>query len=913
MLTALTDAIVRLFVRARFRYDIFLSYSRADAARYATSLRDDLAKLDYSCFLDADEAPAGASLSTTLQKALNRSAVLVVVGSHAATQSHYVGQEVAHFSTTKRDVLPINIGGLRDAHWGTFQAADHIWIDETEDALVAGRPSHAVVDAIEKRFRYTRRNVRVRTQIAAAGAAFVLGALLAGVLLQRGVRTADAARQQAQQQQRLAEDATRVANRERADAEQSRAEALRQQQEAERRRNEAEQATAEALRQQVLAESRRIAAQAEQTLIADPTEALSLSLRSYRVAKTDESRAAIAASFPRLLTTLAGHSGNVRSGMFSSDGRSILTASNDGSARLWNAADGRARIVMKPNNASVREASLSHDERRIVTAADDSTARVWDAGSGKELPVLKGHTGAVRAARFSPNDRWIVTTSDDATARVWNADTGQSVAILQAAAEYLASAEFSPGSDRIVSCGDAGVQVWRRDTGQVVAKLGPASKDRVDPSSYATFSHDGRRVVATGGEDVQVWAADTGHRLMTLRAGAVRHFAISFDDRRIVTGGSDRTGRVWDASTGRLLLTLRGHTDAVTRVRFSADGRWIVTASADRTARVWNASTGDLLATLQGHSGPVSDATISEDGLVVTVSDEPIARVWNLAAGDAVVTLRTDGNVWSAAYSPDGRRVSTTTSRNVGEIWDPDTGKRVVTLRGSIPGTAVFFPDGRRILASGGDTAGVWSATTGELLFMLPQPPYSVINGVSISRDGARILTYGVEFGRGDTIAEVGTARVWNAADGREVATLEHPRQVKRAAYSADGQRIVTTTDDSTVTVWSAATGQPLTTPSADGGRSVASPEDSDVPWRDDRILLAAGGMIIRGEGSIVRVSDARTDRIVVVLGDESSRAIGSASFSRDGRRILASSRWEDRIWIYRVLTLTEIADLLKR
>jgi WD40 repeat protein len=56
----------------------------------------------------------------------------------------------------------------------------------------------------------------------------------------------------------------------------------------------------------------------------------------------------------------------------------------------------------------------------VVTASEDGSARVWDARDGTLLAALEGHANALTAVAVSPDDRRVVTTSRDGTARVWN-------------------------------------------------------------------------------------------------------------------------------------------------------------------------------------------------------------------------------------------------------------------------------------------------------------------------------------------------------------------------------------------------------------------------------------------------------------------------------------------------------------
>ena len=97
----------------------------------------------------------------------------------------------------------------------------------------------------------------------------------------------------------------------------------------------------------------------------------------------------------------------------------VLTASLDGTARLWTVAMENEIAVLAGHRGGLLRASFSPDGTRVVTASADNTARLWEAATGKEMAVLAGHKGAVLQAAFSPDGGRVATASDDRTARVW--------------------------------------------------------------------------------------------------------------------------------------------------------------------------------------------------------------------------------------------------------------------------------------------------------------------------------------------------------------------------------------------------------------------------------------------------------------------------------------------------------------
>ena len=101
---------------------------------------------------------------------------------------------------------------------------------------------------------------------------------------------------------------------------------------------------------------------------------------------------------------------------FSPDGKTIVTASYDKTARLWDTQNGNELATLN-HQAMVKAATFSPDGKTIATASNDKTARLWDTKNGNELTTLN-HQARVFAVAFSPDGKTIATASDDKTARL---------------------------------------------------------------------------------------------------------------------------------------------------------------------------------------------------------------------------------------------------------------------------------------------------------------------------------------------------------------------------------------------------------------------------------------------------------------------------------------------------------------
>jgi WD40 repeat protein len=415
-------------------------------------------------------------------------------------------------------------------------------------------------------------------------------------------------------------------------------------------------------------------------------------------------------------STFSGHDANVWSVTFSASGQHIVTASDDGTARVWDIKTEAIRILAG-HTEPVTSAVFSGDRRNIVTGSKDSTARIWDAQTGKLKAVLSGHRGHVRTAVFSPDGARVLTASADGTARLWNVEpqADASIVVLTESDEGIRTAAFSRDRRLVVTGANNGAAIiWDAETGMRLTVL---RRHKAHVSSVM-FDRDGKRVV-TGSHDgtARISDAQTGKELAVLRENdAPVRTAVFSPDGLLVATASD-TARLWNAQTGDLLMRLVGHQGEINGAAFTADGKRVVTLGADRTFRVWDAQTGKEVvapSTLSGEDHQVGThrAAIRPDlEEAVTVGGDNTLRLWNLKTGQLLAALEGhQGSGFGVAYSPNGKRIATASADNTVRIWDADTRNTVAVLEGAAPMWDVAFSaDGKRLVTASEDrTARVW-------------------------------------------------------------------------------------------------------------------------------------------------------------------------------------------------------------
>ncbi|NQV34271.1 MAG: TIR domain-containing protein [Phycisphaeraceae bacterium] len=513
--------------------------------------------------------------------------------------------------------------------------------------------------------------------------------------------------------------------------------------------------------------------------------------------------------------------------------------------------------------------------------ANDAATRLMLAWVMRPLDTnvatLRGHTKPVNLATYSSNGGRILTASDDGLAKVWDAKTYQPIATLEGHKWFVRLGAFLSDS-RLFTVGTEGVvRLWQADSGKLLGTI---------DGEYAVASRSGEFLVVTNNGQATVWNAETVTRIATLEEETLHLADVEFspDGSRVVGGGGLDVnppqnalprGRIWATGTGKVLAYLDGHSGAINSVAFAPDGNRVATTSLDRTAKVWAADSGELLASFDGHPGSVPCAAFSPDGTRLLTFSENVAAIWNLSKDQEPVLLLHQAWINTASFSPDGKRVVTAANDDSAQVWDTESGQRLLSLRGHTGRvhTAEFGPDGHSIVTSSWDTlAKVWDA--GQLAVHV-MPPKRRASSATFSPDGARLAVGGQR------------AEIWEAKTGKVIRSIDaHPEWgVRSVAFSPDGKRLVTASEDRTCKVLDVATGAELTTFRGHDARVMSASFSHD----GRRVVSAA-------LDHTAQVWDAATGAMAITLKSPNGQ-VSFASFSPDGKQIVVAAGLSVGIW----------------
>ncbi|MCC7375190.1 MAG: protein kinase [Verrucomicrobiales bacterium] len=573
----------------------------------------------------------------------------------------------------------------------------------------------------------------------------------------------------------------------------------------------------------------------------------------------------------RVLTVLA-HPAKVTRAEFAADERLILTSCPDGSNRLWDSLD--SKVVLEFPRAPEPRAlpAWSRDRTRVALPDSERSFRVWDLAQRRPLGSSLAVPARVALAAFGRSPDLLAIGSVDGNVSVWTVEDSRPMAPSLNVAGEPKRMEFSPDGETLAVAAHHSMTLWDTRSWRPRAVF----RTQANEVFAMAFSPDGSSLMGAGyGEAVRSWDVISGKAVIQAIPLEQPFSCLRFspDSKQLATGSHSGVVRLWDARTGTALSKPFEHDGPVTDIAFTPDGRLLVTGSQDGTAQVWEIQHGLPSSALAGNHRPDATACSTRDGRCLVGTADGNVQMFDLSTGRPTgPTMKQTGSIHLVEISPDGRRLATVTSNGPVRIWNPSTGELAgpgLEDRGRVQSMA-FAPDSRRLAVAYDDNlVQLWDAESHR-----PASPAmrheGVVNQLSFRGDSGKLLT----------ACEDGTARLWSTEDGHPEwpEPIRHKGTVWSAEFDAEGSRIVTASADRSVMVWDARSRQPMIRPlrhqrGVNGARF--SPNGQWIlSWSEDQTA---------------QVWDSRDGRPVSQPMRHREK-VTAATFSPNGERVLTGS-----------------------
>ena len=394
----------------------------------------------------------------------------------------------------------------------------------------------------------------------------------------------------------------------------------------------------------------------------------------------------------------------------------------DGNIIILDAITGSQGAVLSGHTDWVRSLVFSSDERLLVSGSDDDTVKIWDVQTGGIIKTLYGHSDYVLSVSISADCTKIASGSDDGKICLWNIQNGENYKniTLQDPVKYVSF--FPTDTGHLMALSGKKVQQLDIDGYQT----GPTYN-----ASHTTFSLNHTQFVLCNENAVTVHNSDSGVLAAELHLTDECHaqYCCFSPDDSLVAVASERVAYVWNISNSvpHLVATFSGHSDYITSLVFSSPSS-LISASEDSSVKFWQIG---ISSTDKVSTDPISTLTTSvpiqfvslqtKEGIAISGDSNGVVKIWDILTGLCKTSFQTSArkSFWGDAQLIDGRLLLIWGLKDV-HIWESEKGELSQTLGSAGSGGLRISGDGSKVFnVYWNDSASriqVWSIQTWELV-----------------------------------------------------------------------------------------------------------------------------------------------------------------------------------------------------
>ena len=415
---------------------------------------------------------------------------------------------------------------------------------------------------------------------------------------------------------------------------------------------------------------------------------------------------------------------------FSPDGKMLASGNRNGSMTLWN-LNGNSQWTRSVNDGgqtyAVWSVSFSFDGNTLASASRDGTIKIWSL-DGTELDSINGHSGSANSVSFSLDGKTLAAGNEDGSIKLWSLSK-EPVTIVKLD-NLINCFSFSPDGKTIALGSFKKVTIWSLDGKQLktfdVAPNAPSTESSGQVESLS-FSPDGKSLAASANFIIQLWSLENGKELWK-RPESGENYSSSFSSVSFSPDGKIATPDMGEIKLlsldGKELNTLKGYSGK-NDISFSPDGKTLAVPKNDNTIQRWRITDGKELPSLgnparsiQGGKTQATSISFSpKDKILASGSDDGIIKLWNLENGKVIRSLNghTD-DINSVSFSPDGKILASGSDDSTIRLWSLNNARELDKIEGYKHSRAYFSPDGKTLAVVSGGTVTLLNIDLNDLL-----------------------------------------------------------------------------------------------------------------------------------------------------------------------------------------------------